>query len=110
MKLYEQFHGETVITNIGKELRDILKYEQRDFKILTGYGSTSCICLSKQAAIKSLTKLKKEGKIKGFLPGEIKYQVIDNKSPYFEDKSKYVNRIKSDKDYGNEGVIFVFVK
>ena len=58
MKLYEQFHGETAISNIGKELRDILKDEQRDFKILTGYGSTSCICLSKQAAIKSLTKLK----------------------------------------------------
>lgn len=110
MKLYEQFHGETAITNIGKEIRDILKDEQRDFKILTGYGSISNICLSKQAAIKSLTKLKKEGRIKGFLPGEIKYQVIDNKSPYFEDKSKYVNRIKSDKDYGNEGVIFVFVK
>ncbi len=110
MKLYEQFHGDIKIANIGKELRKILKNEKKDFKILTGYGSTTQKSLSKHAAIKSLTKLKKEGLILGFLPGEIKYKTINNNSPYYNDKLNYASRIKSDIDYGNEGVIFIFLK
>ena len=110
MKTYKQFHGEIEINQIGKELRTIIKTEHNNFKILTGYGSTSGKSLSKQAVIKSLSKLKKEGLIKGFLPGEVKYQLINSNSYLYEDKMKYSDIIKNDSDFGNEGIIFVFMK
>lgn len=110
MKIYEQFHGEIDRRNIGKELRCIVKNEKNNFKLLTGYGSTCGVSISKQAVIKSLNKMKQEGLIKGYLPGNIKHMVVDNKSIYYEDKIKYYNLIKNDEDYGNEGIIFVFIK
>lgn len=54
--------------------------------------------------------MKKEGLIKGYLPGEVKKELLDLSSPYFEDKIKYDKLIKSDSDYGNSGIIFIFVK
>ena len=106
MVTYRQFHGEIPINYIGKELREILKYEKNDFKVLTGYGSKSGVSLSKNVAIKSLVNLKKEGKILGFLPGEVKYDIFN----YYEDKMNFLNRIKKDSDFGNEGIIYVFLK
>lgn len=110
MKTYTQFHGEIEIRQIGKALRHIVKTERNHFKVLTGYGSTCGSSASKQAVIKSLIKMKKEGLIKGFLPGEIKYQIIDEKSYLYNDKIAFFNLIKSDDDFGNEGIIFVFIK
>lgn len=110
MKIYNQFHGDIEINNVGKELRTIVKKEKDNFKILTGYGSTCGTSKSKQAVMKSLNKMKKEGLIKGYLPGEIKYQLINDNSYLFEDKMKYSHIIKNDSDFGNEGIIFVFVK
>lgn len=109
MKTYTEFHGDTPISDIGKRLREIVKLEKKSFKILTGYGSTSGVSQSKQAAIKSLTKMKKDGIIKGFLLGELKHKLIDNASLYNDDKQKYGPLIKNDPDYGNDGIIFVFV-
>ncbi len=110
MKTYKQFHGEIEINQIGKELRNIVRTEKDNFKVLTGYGSTSGKSLSKQAVIKTLTKLKKEGLIKGFLPGDIKYQLVNSNSYLYEDKMKYCDIIKHDSDFGNEGIIYVFMK
>lgn len=110
MIMYKNFHGLIDSKNIGKVLRDIAKLEKNNFKILTGYGSQCGICISKQVAIKSLLKMKREGIIKGFLPGEIKYQLLKPSSLYFIDKLKYFNVIKNDKDFGNEGIIFVFLE
>lgn len=110
MKTYKQFHGEIEINQIGKELRNIVRVEKDNFKVLTGYDSTSGKSLSKQAVIKTLTKLKKEGLIKGFLPGDIKYQLVNSNSYLYEDKMKYCDSIKNDNDFGNEGIIFVFMK
>lgn len=107
MKIYTEFHGQINSKDIGKILREIVKKENQTFKILTGYGSTSNISKSKSAAIQSLKKMKKEGLIKGFIPGEVKYQVLTEKSPYYEDKIKYQNLLKNDIDYGNEGIIYV---
>lgn len=110
MKTYTQFHGETEAKQIGKLLRDIAKQEKNNFKILTGYGSTCGISLSKQAALKSLAKMKKEGLIKGYLPGEIKYILVNSSNQYYDDKLKYFDLIKNDSDFGNEGIIFIFKK
>ena len=109
MKTYKEFHGETPITDIGKRLREIIKQEKTSFKILTGYGSTSNNSKSKQAAIKSLIKLKNEGLIKGFLPGEIKSKLLTENDYYYEDKLKYGSSLKNDQDYGNDGIIFIFL-
>lgn len=109
MKIYREFHGEIPITYIGKRLREIVKTEKRSFKILTGYGSTSNISKSKHAAIKSLTNMKKEGLIKGFLPGEVKTKLLSSKDYFYEDKVKFQNAIRNDPDYGNDGIIFIFV-
>jgi len=110
MKIYKEFHGDILINQIGKRLRDIVKIEKNNFKILTGYGSSCGISLSKKMVIKSLTKMKNEGLIKGFLPGEIKFSIVTNSSYYYEDKIKYYELIKNDSDYGNDGIIFVFIK
>lgn len=110
MKIYKQFHGEINKEDIGKELREIIKKEKNNFKVLTGYGSTCGKSSSKQAVIKSLNKMKKEGFIQGYLPGDIKYKILDNQSSFYEDKLKYSVYIKNDADYGNEGIIFVFMK
>ena len=109
MKTYSQFHGEFLISEIGKELRKIVKIEKVSFKILTGYGSTSGSSRSKIAVLKSLGKMKKEGLIKAYLPGEIKDQILLDNSPYYNDKLKYESILRSDKDFGNDGIIFVFI-
>ena len=109
MKTYTEFHGETKITDIGKRLREIVKIERYSFKILTGYGSTSLISKSKLSAIKSLTKMKKEGLIKGFLPGDIKHKLLTADDFFYGDKLKYQDKIKNDTDFGNDGIIFVFM-
>lgn len=109
MKTYDQFHGEVDITDIGKELRIIIS-KGENFKILTGYGSTSYTCKSKTAALKSLANLKKSGAIKGFFPGEIGYKLLTDKDPFYQDKQQYGPLVKNDRDYGNDGIIFVFVK
>ena len=64
---------------------------------------------SKDAAIKSLTKIKKEGLIKGFIPGEALTKLLKENDTYYEDKSKYKDIIKNDPDWGNDGIIFIFV-
>lgn len=110
MKTYKEFHGDIQISEIGKELRRIVSVEKKAFKIMTGYGSTSGASQSKVSALKSLKNMKKEGLIKGYLPGEVKNILLNENSPYYETKLTYESQIKSDVDFGNEGVIFVFVK
>lgn len=110
MKTYKEFHGETPISDIGKVLRQIASKEKSAFKILTGYGSTHGVSQSKSAALKSLRNMKKSGLIKGYLPGEVKHMLLDDTSPYYETKVNYEQILKSDSDFGNDGIIFVFVK
>lgn len=110
MKTYDEFHGNLLITEIGKRLREIVKIEETAFKIITGYGSTYGKCESKHAAIKSLAKMKKEGMIKDFFPGDVKNQLLNCNSKYYEAKQLYGPSLKNDTDYGNDGVIFVFLK
>jgi len=110
MKTYKEFHGQVPINYIGQRLREIAKIEKTSFKIMTGYGSTSGISQSKSASIKSLSKMKKEGVIVGFLPGEVKNMVLRSSSPNHESKIMFEKSIKTDPDYGNDGIIFVFVK
>lgn len=109
MKTYKQFHGETEIKEIGKELRKIVKMEKTAFKILTGYGAETGKSLSKMAALKSLAKMQKEGLIRGYIPGEVTSQLITNKSPYQMTKDNYFGILKGDIDFGNDGIIFVFI-
>lgn len=105
---YEQFHGDIQITEIGRELRKLVKVEKSSFKILTGYGSSTGSSKSKYAALKSLSKMKSEGLIKGYIPGEVKYQLLNSTSLYYEEKMTYGELLKNDSDYGNDGVIFIF--
>lgn len=109
MKTYKEFHGEIEIKEIGKELRKIVRLEKCAFKILTGYGSESGKSKSKVAALKSLKNMKKSGLIQGYIPGEITSQLIIDNSLYKETKEKYFNVLKSDNDFGNDGIIFVFI-
>ena len=109
MRKYENFHGNIEISKIGFELRKIAKLG-KDFKILTGYGSTCGLSKSRIAAIKSLSKMKNEGIIKGFLPGEVKFNILKENSPYYEDKINFSQRIKNDSDFGNDGIIFIFIE
>lgn len=110
MKTYKQFHGDIQITEIGKELRRIATIEKSNFKILTGYGSTTGASQSKHAALRSLSKMKKQGIIKGYLPGEVKHLLLPDSSPYYHTKLDYESILKSDSDFRNEGIIFVFIK
>ena len=113
MRVYEEFHGDIRGKDIGSELRRIVfevkKTKEKIFKILTGYGSTSGKSVSKNAALKSLKRMKSEGIINGYLPGEVKSQLLNETSPFYDDKLKYANIIKNDKDYGNDGIIFIFL-
>lgn len=109
MKTYHEFHGNIPSNEIGKKLREILKLEKKSFKIMTGYGSSSGTSKSKIAAIKSLASMKRDGLIQGFFPGEVKHQVLSVASPYHDSKIKFENIVKQDSDYGNDGIIFVFV-
>lgn len=109
MKTYQEFHGNLPINEIGKELRKIINNE-KSFKILTGYGSTTSVSQSKIACLRSLSKIKKEGLIVGYLPGEVKHFLLSENSPYYDIKLKYESMLKSDTDFGNDGIIFVFVK
>ena len=109
MKIYKQFYGEVLISDIGKELRDIVKKDKSNFKIMTGYGSTVGSSKSKQAALKSLEKMKSEGLIGGYFPGDVMNEVLNETSPYYYLKEKYGQLIKKDVDCGNPGIIFVFV-
>ena len=110
MNTYRQFHGEIPISEIGKELRAIARSEKSNFKIMTGYGSSGGKSQSKFAALKSLRNMKKEGLIKDYLPGEVRSQALLPSSPHYEAKLIYEQQIKSDSDYGNEGIIYVFKK
>ena len=109
MKTYKQFHGQTPPSEIGRELRKILTIEKKAFKILTGYGSSSGTSVSKHAALKSLKNMRKAGLIVGYLPGEVKNQLLLETSPYYEAKLTYEHILKKDADFGNDGIIFVFV-
>ena len=40
----------------------------------------------------------------------MKYQIIDKNSYLYNDKIAFFNLIKLDDDFGNEGIIFVFIK
>ena len=86
MKTYREFHWETPITDIGRRLREIVRTEKSSFKKLTGYGSTSNSSKSRQAAIKSLTKMKSEGLINGFLPGKVKSKLLKQNDYFYEEK------------------------
>lgn len=109
MKTYEHFHGETQIQDIGQELRKIVRQEKTAFKILTGYGSTSGKSDSKFAALKALSRMEREGLIKGFVPGEVKRSLLSDTDPYYKAKQNYISILKADSDYGNDGIIFVFI-
>ena len=110
MKEYN-FHGTIELSEIGKELRTIAKLGE-DFKILTGYGASVGVSKSKEKALNSLRKMKKEGLIKDFIPGD-KINSILGVGEYFTSvKIKYQDRIRLDSDAkrGNPGMIFVFVR
>lgn len=109
MKTNSQFHGNIPSHLIGKHLREIVKTEKSHFKILTGYGSSSGQSLSKNAAIRSLSKMVKEGLIDGFLPGEAKMKIYPSTSILTQMKIRFESVIKADVDYGNDGIIFIFV-
>ena len=98
------------VTDIGKRLREIAKREA-SFKIMTGYGSSSGKCRSKKAALNSLKKMRQEGLIAAYIPGEKVTELIaDSNDPYRDVKSRYNDILRKDRDAGNDGVIFVFVK
>lgn len=111
MKTYKQFHGDIPIKDIGKELRKVAKTETQ-FKILTGYGSSSGISKSKSAALTSLKNMKKEGLIRGYFPAEIGTKILKPQDAFYDVKLEYEKLVKFDSDYkaGNDGIIFVFVK
>lgn len=110
MKTYD-FHGSIEISEIGKEIRQICKVESISFKLLTGYGSISGISKSRNAAFKSLAKMKKEGLIKDYFSGDVLSSLQTNKNSYeYQMKNEYREILKNDKDFGNDGVIFVFLK
>jgi hypothetical protein len=111
MNTYDAFHGQILISNIGKTLREISKKEKTHFKVMTGYGSSTGQSQSKIAVLKSLRLMKKEGLIQGFLPGEVKHHILFENSPYYiylEDKLRYETLISKDVDYGNPGIVFIF--
>lgn len=109
MKIYDEFHGDTNKIAIGKKLREIVQIERQHFKILTGYGSSSGCSISKITALKSLAKMEKEGLIKGYFPGEVKNELLNNSSPYYKAKTSYGKLVKNDPDFGNDGIIFIFL-
>ena len=108
MTTYTQFHGEVPIDMIGKELRKIAA-KHKSFKVLTGYGATYGQCKSKAAVLRSLGKMKREGLIKDFIPGEKTTELITDPSDYFRSvKIQYRKILNSDIDRGNDGIIYVF--
>ncbi|MCQ2554348.1 MAG: hypothetical protein MJ171_01695 [Clostridia bacterium] len=110
MKQYD-FHGSIPIDQIGKELRAIAM-RRENFKILTGYGSTSGVSRSKDAALKSLKNMRAQGIIKAYLPAEKCTELLSHGDPYLEIKQRYKDVLSQDRDarIGNDGIIFVFVK
>ena len=108
MKRYNIFNGEIFPHLIGKKLREIARLEKSSFVIVTSYGSTSGRSQSKVKALSSLRAMKKEGLISGYFPGEVKTTILKENSSYYHDKIKYESIVKNDKDYGNDGVIFIF--
>ena len=110
MRQYSEFHGEMPAKMIGKRLREIAAKEQV-FKIVTGYGSSSGIQKSKQAALKALSNMVKEGVIAAYLPAEKVFEVSVNENDiYYKARTTYENILREDNDKGNEGVIYVFVR
>ncbi|HHU81247.1 MAG TPA: hypothetical protein GXZ35_07995 [Acholeplasmataceae bacterium] len=110
MRTYD-FHGSIEISEIDREIRHICHIESTAFKLLTGYGSSSGISRSKNAAMKSLAKIKREGLIKDYFSGDVLSELHSNTNSYeYQMKSKYKQRLKNDKDFGNDGIIFVFIK
>lgn len=110
MKTYD-IHGTIEISEIGKEIRRICKIEKTSFKLLTGYGASSGISKSKIAAKKSLAKLKKEKIVKDYFSGDVLASLQTNEDSYeYYIKTEYSQRLKNDKDFGNDGKIFVFLK
>jgi hypothetical protein len=108
MKTYD-FHGSIDLSNIGKEIRQLLKIESKSFKLLTGYGSSSGVSKSKLKALTSLSKLRQEGLIKDYFSGDVLSRLQTNPESYeYQVKMLYAERLKQDKDFGNDGIIFVF--
>jgi len=109
MRTYD-FHGSIELTEIGKEIRRICAEESISFKLLTGYGSSSGVSKSKVAAMKSLSKLKREGVVKDYFSGDVlsKLQTYVNSYEY-QVKTEYAQKLKKDNDFGNDGVIYVFM-
>lgn len=110
MRRYDEFHGQLPTKDIGKRLREIAKKEKEAFKVVTGYGSSSLRSASKVSVLASLRKMVEEGVIVGYLPGEVKHQLLKENSTYFPYKIKYEATIRGDVDYGNDGIVFVFIK
>lgn len=110
MKTYD-LHGTVDISEIGKEIRKICKLEKTSFKLLTGYGSTSGLSKSKNAAFKSLAKLRKENIVKDYFSGNVLSTLQTNHESYeYYVKNVYAQKFKNDQDFGNDGIIFVFLK
>lgn len=110
MKEYD-FHGTIELSEIGKELRTIAK-KGKDFKILTGYGSTIGMSKSKEKALNSLKKMKKEGLIKDFIPGDRINSILGVGEYFTSVKIRYQQKLKEDPDArrGNPGMIFIFIE
>lgn len=109
IKVYKEFHGDILPSEIGRKLRDIVK-QNKNFKIMTGYGSTTGVSESKKRALTSLRKMKKEGLITDYFPGDIKDQILSPNSSFYETKLKYESQVRKDRDYGNPGIIFIYIK
>jgi hypothetical protein len=108
MKIYD-FHGSIDTTDIGKEIRKICREERISFKLLTGYGSSGGFSKSKNAAMRSLGKLKREGVVRDYFSGDVLERLHTNINSYeYKVKNKYIEKLKNDNDFGNDGIIFVF--
>lgn len=109
MTTYSEFHGRVPLSEIEKRLR-VLARGQKAFKILTGYGSSGGTSRSKEEAIKALRRMKKQGVIKGFIPGEEAGFLQGAGSEYYDTKMEFYDILRADRDSGNDGIIFVFVR
>ncbi len=81
------------LKNVGESLREICKSEKM-FKIMTGYRSLSSLSKCKNAALKSLSKMKNDRVIKGYFPSEVKNMLLDSNLIYYEDKQNFRNFVK----------------
>jgi hypothetical protein len=108
MKTFDFHDSGILVSEVGARIRKLINEcvskNEKYLVLNTGYGSTSGICKTKEGAINSLRKCKKEKIIIDFFPGNPQLGSL------FSETLELYKKNFNSRDLQNDGFIFIIIK